>query len=219
MVVSKSLETVELEDASLVVPMEFNMVWVFGKMYRRSFLKKYNIRFHESLRANEDGGFNAQWEILLDNTNKIAKLDEITYCWLFNENSITREDKCSYNFRDNKTGSFYGFVENMIYAVEECKKRNIENLDINFHIVRLMVSIYLYYLECLARGPQYAEQNLQYCKKFFDKLYKDIEDIIPMEMLSALYWGCSADMYNNEKGNGFIPSLTYFAFLDKLRKE
>ena len=27
-------------------------------MYRRSFIDKYNIRFHETSRANEDNGFN-----------------------------------------------------------------------------------------------------------------------------------------------------------------
>ena len=35
------------------------MVWMHGKMYRRSFFSKYNIRFNDS-RANEDVGFNTQ---------------------------------------------------------------------------------------------------------------------------------------------------------------
>jgi glycosyltransferase involved in cell wall biosynthesis len=35
-----------------------DMVWMFGKLYRRSYIDKYNIRFHKTSRANEDNGFN-----------------------------------------------------------------------------------------------------------------------------------------------------------------
>jgi len=37
---------------------EKDLVWMFGKMYRRSFIDKYGIHFHETSRANEDNGFN-----------------------------------------------------------------------------------------------------------------------------------------------------------------
>ena len=39
------------EDGS-IYPHEVHMVWVFGKLYRRSFLEKWNIRFNTSL-SNE----------------------------------------------------------------------------------------------------------------------------------------------------------------------
>lgn len=39
------------EDGS-IFPHEVHMVWMFGKLYRRSFLEKYNIRFNTSL-SNE----------------------------------------------------------------------------------------------------------------------------------------------------------------------
>ena len=47
----------ELE-APILMAHEQDMVWMFGKLYRRSFIDKYKIRFHESSRANEDNGFN-----------------------------------------------------------------------------------------------------------------------------------------------------------------
>ena len=38
-------------------PMPANLVWVFGHVYRRSFLNKHNIRMTPT-RANEDVGYN-----------------------------------------------------------------------------------------------------------------------------------------------------------------
>ena len=45
-------------DSPILMAHEGDLVWMFGKLYRRSFIDKYKIRFHESSRANEDNGFN-----------------------------------------------------------------------------------------------------------------------------------------------------------------
>lgn len=45
-------------EGPLLMPHENDMVWMFGKLYRRSFIDKYKIHFHETSRANEDNGFN-----------------------------------------------------------------------------------------------------------------------------------------------------------------
>jgi glycosyltransferase involved in cell wall biosynthesis len=45
-------------EGPLLMAHEQDMVWMFGKLYRRSFIDQYNIHFHESSRANEDNGFN-----------------------------------------------------------------------------------------------------------------------------------------------------------------
>jgi glycosyltransferase involved in cell wall biosynthesis len=45
-------------------PHDNDMVWMFGKMYKRNFIDKYNIRFHETSRANEDNGFNTTIRLL-----------------------------------------------------------------------------------------------------------------------------------------------------------
>ena len=41
-------------DGPILMAHEQDMVWMFGKLYRRSFIDKYKIHFHESSRANED---------------------------------------------------------------------------------------------------------------------------------------------------------------------
>ena len=45
-------------EGPILMAHEQDMVWMFGKMYKRSFLDKYNLKFHPTSRANEDNGFN-----------------------------------------------------------------------------------------------------------------------------------------------------------------
>jgi glycosyltransferase involved in cell wall biosynthesis len=48
----------EGEVGPILMDHQQDLVWMFGKLYRRNFIDKYNIHFHESSRANEDNGFN-----------------------------------------------------------------------------------------------------------------------------------------------------------------
>lgn len=38
----------------VLMPHEGDLVWMFSKLYRRSFIDKYKIKFHPTSRANED---------------------------------------------------------------------------------------------------------------------------------------------------------------------
>ena len=75
----------ENEDGS-IYPHEVHMVWMFGKLYRRSFLERYNIRF-TTLLSNEDTSFN---RIVCGCTDKIWYIPKDVYIWHFKANSITR---------------------------------------------------------------------------------------------------------------------------------
>ena len=73
------------EDGS-IYPHEVVMVWMFAKLYRRSFLEKYNIRFNTSL-SNEDTGFNC---VVKGCTDRVWYIPKDIYIWQFKANSITR---------------------------------------------------------------------------------------------------------------------------------
>lgn len=75
----------ENEDGSIFAH-EVHMVWMFGKLYKRSFLERYNIRFNTSL-SNEDTGFN---RVVCGCTDKIWYIPKDVYIWHFKANSITR---------------------------------------------------------------------------------------------------------------------------------
>jgi glycosyltransferase involved in cell wall biosynthesis len=196
-----------------------DMVWMFGKLYRRSFIDKYKIRFHESSRANEDNGFNTICHLCTNDHEQINFIPAHVYYWHENPNSITRANDCQYSFGSSKRDSFYGYVENMIYAIKEAKQRNPYNGFITMWTVNCMLHIYEYYIECVARAPEHAQQNFQWCKRYYDEVYREVEPNISDEMLAQQYNDVMTNAYAGGKLVGVIPSMGIFEFLDNLKTE
>ena len=171
-------------EGPILMQHEQDMVWMFGKLYRRSFIDKYNIHFHESSRANEDNGFNTMIRLCSNDKEQINFIPAHVYYWHENPNSITRANDCQYSYGDSERDSFYGYVENMIFAIKEAKKRNPYNGYITMWAVNCMINIYEYYIECVERAPECADRNFLWCKRYFDEVYADIADDISDEMLS-----------------------------------
>ncbi len=117
---------------------EQDHTWLHGKIYRRGFLDKNNIRFNNTM-ANEDNGFNRL--ILLLNPN-IYYLNEITYVYSENNNSITRK-----NNREYKLDGLEGLIYNMKWAMDEATKRNCIPELIKYLTLNVLISMYFYYLE------------------------------------------------------------------------
>jgi hypothetical protein len=63
----------------------------------------------------------------------------------------------------------------MIYAIEYARKVNPDNIDyINFYAARVMQFLYTYYLDCCQFSPEDVEGNLQYCKDYYNRIYKEV---------------------------------------------
>ena len=206
-------------DGPLLMAHEQDLVWMFGKMYRRSFIDKNKIRFHETSRANEDNGFNRLFQLCTNDYEQINFIAAHVYYWHENPNSITRANDCQYSYGGSDRDSFYGYVENMIYAVKEAKKRNPYNGFITMWAVSCMLHIYEYYIECVARAPEHAENNFKWCKRYYDEVYKNFENDISDEILAQHYNDAMRNAYMGDKLNGIIPCMGIFEFLDKLKEE
>lgn len=206
-------------EGPILMKHEQDLVWMFGKLYRRSFIDKYKIRFHETSRANEDNGFNRLFQLCTNDNEQINFIQAHVYYWHENPNSITRANDCQYSYGGSDRDSFYGYVENMIYAVKEAKKRNPYNGFITMWAVNCMLHIYEYYIECVARAPQHAENNFKWCKRYYDEVYKNFESDISDEILSQHYNDVMRNAYMGDKLNGIIPCMGVFEFLDKLKDE
>ena len=211
-------ENVPNGDGPILMPHEQDMIWMFGKLYRRSFIEKYKIHFHESSRANEDNGFNTLIRLCSNDQEQINFIPAHVYYWHENPNSITRANDCQYSYGDSKEDSFYGYVENMIFAVKEAKKRNPYNGFITMWAVNCMLNIYEYYIECVDRAPECAEQNFIWCKRYYDEVYSDLKDDISEDMLSQQYNEVMRNAYMGDKLNGIVPSIGIYEFLDKLEE-
>lgn len=204
-------------DGPILMAHEQDMVWMFGKLYRRSFIDKYKIHFHESSRANEDNGFNTTIRLCSSDQEQINFIAAHVYYWHENPNSITRANDCQYSYGSSERDSFYGYVENMIFAIKEAKKRKPYNGYITMWAVNCMLNIYEYYIECYKRANEHADINFKWCKRFYDEVYSAIEADISDEMLAQQYNDIMRNAYVGDKLNGVIPCMGIYEFLDKLR--
>ena len=206
----------ELHENLQIVPHQNDMVWMFGKLYKREFIDKYKIRFNDT-RANEDTGFNTLVRLLCSNNpNEIVHwIGEVVYYWHEKKDSITRINNGQYSYDQ----SFCGWTDNMIYAIKEAKKIQPFNGYIDQWTLECMMQLYGYYIETVARNPVFAEQNWEYVKKFYHACYKHIERNITDEMFAMSY---SMVMQGKSAGGtltGIIPCMTVREFMDKIRRE
>lgn len=206
-------------DGPVLMPHDRDLIWMFGKMYKRSFIDRYNIRFHETSRANEDNGFNTLIRLCCSDQEQINFIPAHVYYWHENLNSITRANDCQYSYGGSIRDSFYGFVENMIYAIKEAKKRRPYNGFINMWAVNCMINIYEYYVECYARAQEHAENNFKWCKRYYNEIYKDLENEIPKDIFAQQYNDIMRNAYVGDKLNGIIPHIGIYEFLESLKEE
>ena len=205
-------------DGPVLLAHERDLVWMFGKLYRRSFIDKYNIHFHETSRANEDNGFNTMCRLCCNDNEQINFIQAHVYYWHESPNSITRANDCQYSYGSSIRDSFYGYVENMIFAIKEAKKKAPYNGFITAWSVNCMLHIYEYYIECYARAKEHAETNFKWCKRYYDEVYKDIEGTISDEIFASQYNDIMRNAYMGNKLNGIIPHMSIYEFLEELKK-
>ena len=203
----------------LLMQHDQDMIWMFGKMYKRSFLDKYSIRFHPTSRANEDNGFNTIIRLISNEREQIKFIPAHVYYWHESPNSITRANDCQYSYGGSIRDSFYGYVENMIYAVKEAKKRSPFNGNITLWAIGCMFNIYEYYIEGYARANDHAKNNFKWCKRYYDEVFKDLEKDIPEQVMIENYNSVMRNAYMGNKLDGIIPHMTIFEFLDALKKD
>lgn len=143
-------------------------IWMHGKIYRRKFLEKNNINFNFS-RANEDFGFNKLCILL---NPKINYLNETTYIWKYNPNSITRRNNHEYIF----TG-INGYAFNTYWAVSEALKRYCDKSKCAIELFSSLYEIYFYYLKFIKINEILSRKILEWCFDI-EKIYKKYEDRI-----------------------------------------
>ena len=204
-------------EGPFLIAHEQDLVWMFGKLYRRNFIDKYNIHFHPTSRANEDNGFNTTIRLCSSEQEQINFIGAHVYYWHENPNSITRINDCQYSYGGSERDSFYGYVENMIFAIKEAKSKKPYNGMITMHSVICMLNLYEYYIECAARAPEHAENNFKWCKRYYDEIYCFIENDISNEILAEHYNEIMRNAYMGNKLAGIIPCMGIYEFLNKLK--
>ena len=137
-----------------------NNIWLHGKVYSREFIKKNQVTFNAT-RKNEDNGFNRLLFLLGEN---IKYLDDITYVYQENPNSITRRDNRKYKFE-----GLEGLAENMEWAYKEAKKRNVSTLNLKSHLLSTITATYYLYNEL------YKEYDVSKILKWYKNIYNTLK--------------------------------------------
>jgi glycosyltransferase involved in cell wall biosynthesis len=181
-----------------------NMIWVFGKLYRRSFIDRFLIRFNET-RCNEDTGFNTLVNAL---TSRVAHIPQTVYMWHFAENTITRNNKGEYTFAHGHRG----YIENMIWAAKEMERRSINKEIYRSHVVRVLCRLFFMHEHVMAAAPREAVGSWDYIVKFFKECFLPIEDYVPAPYLTEVYM----EEHNNTKVE-YMPRGNFRTFLRDLR--
>jgi len=196
-----------------------DMIWMHGKLYRRSFIERHNIRFNET-RSNEDNGFNTTIRLISNPNEKIMFIPDLVYYWHFKHDSITRVNNFEYTFNQ----SFVGYTQNMIHAVkrarEECpaepKEINASVMrQINVWAMQVMAELYVYLEQTVHRDPRFITQNFGMCKKYYDEIFAPYLLTVPKDKLDLVF---AQVIFNHAAENKlFTCSATMNQFLDQMK--
>lgn len=194
--------------------------WVFGRLYRTSFLKQQGIKFSQ-LRAMEDGEFNWKIRMLIEGTPlQINMIEDPIYLWKTgSEHSITRigveenDGEPLYNWDLCQVGATAAAIN----AIKFCQKKNPFNGGVIRFAVEQMISQYFTYVKCLDKKPLFAKQNLFNAKRFYHSVYKEIEKNIDADILKTMYTAQYAGQA--QEMIGIIPDITFFEFMNKIKTD
>ena len=177
-----------------------DVTWLHGKVYRRKFLSENDIMFNNS-RANEDNGFN---RLFLLHDPKIKYLDELTYVYSENSESITRKNNREYKFYGIEFLSY-----NINWAMNIMIKKNKNISTVSRLSLSLIVALYYYYLEFYERND--SEKIIEWSKDTYN-IYMTLKDnITEFDIKYALNEKESFDNYKN-----INKSISFDEFLKKV---
>lgn len=184
---------------------EHDWVWMFGKIYRRSFLEKNKIEMNDS-RANEDTGFN----MVISLFGKIGYLHDITYIWHYKNDSITRKDGGIYRF----TG-LEGWLYNMQWAIENLERLNLDKETIKNKVCHIMVNTFCWYNEFVIDEDKRVDINkfLEWVEKFVYDVYAKY--IPTKEMVINAYKAFN----DSERNAQIVPSIVLWDYMKMVGAE
>lgn len=203
----------EVRDSDEVVSFHLykkNYVWVFGKIYRRSVLDKYDIVF-PPFRANEDVGFNQSLRLMtcLNDEEKPVFIEKTVYYWLANPKSITRSDNL-FVYGEN----IVSYVHNMGYAVgfaAGLKNRHM----VNKLAIGTLASAYVFLEQSKNKTRQFEQDILDACTKFYYEHYQVLEMVFPSSFVNDIVIETIATW--KDTFTSYLPEQTYQQFLQQVR--
>lgn len=182
---------------------EDSIIWLHGKIYRRSYIEENKISFNTS-RINEDSGFNLLCEL---SDCKKSFLNCKTYIWRNNNQSITRCDKDNFFVK-----GINGYISNMLYALKWAIKNEKSRKKIGSFAFNALSTMYIYYLKY--QKDERCMESYKMTKKILDISSRfDISTDEKNEIYSLQYnYLLNQDI--SLKENAVLPKETLYDFVE-----
>lgn len=151
---------------------EKDLTWMHGKLYRKSVIDKYDLRFSLHANANEDSGFNTIVAMITNDKEGIKFVDHFVYQWHWLQTSTVRANNQEYAYKQ----SVIGLVYNKIYAIEKCRELKLPKDKIDKEIMTTMINLFKQFMLVAKRRPDLIDNAMREHKKFYDGYYKKLDD-------------------------------------------
>ena len=203
------------EQGGIFLPHEKDMVWMFGKIYRRSFIDKYGIHFQKGQRCNEDMAFNKQCIFFSNDKEQIKSMPNITYYWMEKKDSITRINDYEYYYKY----SFWSMLDGWIYSVKYALSKGADKEKIETFIKDSIGTAYAYYIQIEERRPEFIEKAWEYCVKYYKEVFSIVRDKITLKEFCNSYEKAMRNAFTAKKMFDCMPNTSFREFVRKLDKE
>jgi glycosyltransferase involved in cell wall biosynthesis len=188
-----------------------DMTWLHGKIYRRSFIEKYDVRFNKT-RANEDVGFNTKIKLLENENEKIYFTNTMTYYWHWNKTGITRVNNFEYTYDQ----SYVGYVQNQIDAIQFALNHLPNNNEYLIgHSIEVLANIYMYLLRIRVHRPELEPRAWDYARDYYNMFTTQLDT---KELLDETFNEIVSVTIENQLPHlrGHIVDMTFHDFLNIL---
>lgn len=179
------------------------LIWLHGKIYKRDFLVKNNIKFNDTF-YYEDIGFNKL--IYLMDAN-IGFLNKITYIYIKNPNSVTNSKKYRFD-------GVEWYIYNLTWAIEIALNKTKNKEKLQELLFSTLTSIYFYYLQFMNENG--SDVILKKSKKL-KEIYLKNNDFLDSKKESEIFLS-NYDYFNDKMKNidKLSKKISFASFMNKL---
>lgn len=171
----------DLRDGKTVSVGENNgsLTWLHGRLFKRDFIQKNNVRFRESLRTNEDCYFN---QLVFSYEPNAINMHKVCYSWIWTNGSLTRTGAS-----DNRFYILYDYIQAAEEYIDEVCLRGMTDKPVVLKMIAddLMI-IYRYYNEILDTFDEsYQKKYLSRCKEYFTRFLSRVPQALDDDLLTV----------------------------------
>lgn len=201
-----------LPTTSRIVIHQQDMIWLFGKIYRRSFLDEFDIRFIDSRASNQDTGFNELVKMYCnDDQHQLCFSDDCTYTWNYRESSITVNGDYQYIY----DMAICGYIDNMIYVADHVKTHN-PDFSLDDWALYVLTCLYTKYNMVCSQNPIFKDQCWYYIRKFYHRTFLKVYSGLPEDYANNLMFHTINEQNQLPDMENVIPRMSIYQFIAEL---